>query len=83
MGYIVDLTVIHNELFRSDGDVLVGDVLSVMDRYKSDRRSAIHGKIRDFVTKTAKESYVRNPQLANQRFLQETTDLINKYCRNS
>jgi len=86
IGYIVDLTVIHNVLFLSGHDVSVGDVLSVMDGHdKSGLKSEIHGKIRLFVTETAEASYVRIRinQLADHRFLQKTIELINEYCSNS
>jgi len=84
MGYIVDLSVIQDELFQFGRDVSAGDVQLVMDNHdKSGRRSEIHRKVRRFVTETAEASYVKNNQLADQRFLQKTIELINEYCSNS
>ncbi|KAI0246090.1 hypothetical protein BJV78DRAFT_1158147 [Lactifluus subvellereus] len=76
IGYIVDLTVIHNELFRSGRDVSVGDVLSVMDSHdKSGTRSRIHNEIRRIVTETAQMSYG-----TDNLILEKAIRLITQFC---
>ncbi|KAI0246085.1 hypothetical protein BJV78DRAFT_197290 [Lactifluus subvellereus] len=76
IGYIVDLTVIHNELFRSGRDVSVGDVLSVMDRHdKSGTWSRIHNEIRRIVTETAQMSYG-----LDNLILEKAIRLITQFC---
>ncbi|KAI0246087.1 hypothetical protein BJV78DRAFT_1286734 [Lactifluus subvellereus] len=80
MGYIVDLTIIHNELFLSGRDVSAEEVQSVIG---SGRWKEIHGKIRNFVTETVNGSYINSPQLANRRFFQGTTELIDEYRNKS
>ena len=52
MGYIVDLTVILNDIFKiATGNVSASDIQSVMDVHvRSGRRDMIHRDIQSFVT---------------------------------
>ena len=76
MGYIVDLTVIHNELFRFGRDVSVGDVLFVLDRHdKSGTWNQIHNEIRRIVTETAQIS-----RGTDNLILEKAIRLIRQYC---
>ncbi|KAI0285607.1 hypothetical protein BC826DRAFT_1051417, partial [Russula brevipes] len=54
MGYIVDLTVILDGLFRTtEGSVSLRDASLAVDRHlRSNRRDSIHQDIRSFVTQT-------------------------------
>jgi hypothetical protein len=54
MGYIVNLTVILDDIFRTAGGNVTGNAaLKVMDTHvRSGRRDSIHRDIRSFVTET-------------------------------
>jgi hypothetical protein len=76
MGYIVDLTVIQHELFRTGRDVSAQDVRMRMEHLdKSGTRTQIHNDIRRFVTGTAASTY-----RGNDLILEKTIDLIAKFC---
>jgi hypothetical protein len=76
MGYIVDLTVIQHELFRSGRDVSGSEVRTYMDHHdKSGTRSQIHNDIRGFVLGTAIFTYRERDLI-----LEKTIDLIAKFC---
>jgi len=78
MGYIVDLMVILDGIFRAVlGRVSVNDVLSVMDGHvKSGRRDTIHGDIRSFVT----ETFEIRSSIPRDLVLEKIIDLIKQYC---
>jgi hypothetical protein len=79
MGYIVDLTVILDGIFRTTGGIVspVG-VRSAMDRHvRSGRRGRIHQDIRSFVTQTYSFRF-NDPQ--GDLALEKIIDLIRQYC---
>ena|SRR6266850_999432 len=77
MGYIVDLTVILDDIFRMPaGNVLSDDVQKALDRHTG-RRDRIHGDINSFVTETF-ESRLKVPQ--RDLILEKIIDLIRRYC---
>jgi len=75
MGYIVDLTVILDGIFRAAADsVSVNDAKSVMKEHvRSGRRDTIHGDIRSFVRETFE---IRTRDLV----LEKIIDLIKQHC---
>jgi hypothetical protein len=76
MGYIVDLTVIHHELFLSGRDVSATMVLSVLDHHdQSGVKSRIHNDIRRFLAGTAPFTYRGNDLISGK-----VVDLIARYC---
>lgn len=79
MGYIVDLTVILDQIFRSTaGDVSVHDALSAMDRHTiSGCRDRIHRDIRDIVTKAFT---IRTMVPRQDVVLEQIINLIRQYC---
>jgi hypothetical protein len=79
MGYIVDLTVILDDIFRiAPGNVSADDVQMAMDRHlSSGRGDSIHGDISDFVVETF-ESRSTVPE--RDLTLEKIIDLIRKYC---
>jgi hypothetical protein len=79
MGYIVDLTVILDDLFRiAAGNVSADVVQLAMERHvSSGRRDWIHGDISSFVAETF-ESRSTVPQ--RDPTLEKIIDLIRKYC---
>jgi hypothetical protein len=79
MGYIVDLTVILDGVFReAAGDMPSKDVQQVFERHvRSGNREAIHRDIRSFV----KEAFAISlfvPQ--KDLFLERIIDLIKQFC---
>jgi hypothetical protein len=79
MGYIVDLTVILDGLFRaSEGSVSLRDASLAVDRHlRSSRRDKIHQDIRSFVTQTFSIRFT-DPQ--KDLVLEKIMDLIRQYC---
>jgi hypothetical protein len=79
MGYIVDLTVILDGIFRiTAGNVSTDDVQIAMDRHvNSGRRDRIHGDIHSSVAEVF-ESRSTVPE--RDLTLEKILDLIRKYC---
>jgi len=81
MGYIVDLTVILDDIFRTapgDSDVSSNDVQSAMDRHvNSGRRDSVHKDIHSFVTETFP---IRFTLSQKDLVLEKIIDLICEYC---
>jgi len=77
MGYIVNLTVILDDIFRTTGgNVTENAVLKVMGTHvRSGRRDSIHRDICSFVTKTFS---IRPPE--RDLVLEKIISLIRKYC---
>jgi hypothetical protein len=76
MGYIVDLTVIQHELFRTGRDVSAPDVRMRMEHFdKSGTRIQVHNDIRRFVTGMTASTYCEMDLI-----LEKTIDLIAKFC---
>ena len=80
MGYIVDLTVILDDIFRTaSGDVTEDAALKVMGHHvRSGRRNSLHQDIRSFVTFVI-SSPVR-PASQKDLVLEKIIDLIRRYC---
>lgn len=78
MGYIVDLTVILDGIFRSaTGDSTIQNrAESILDDFRARRRSRIHGDIRNIV----KETYPLQPITEKDIFLEKVGDLIKQNC---
>lgn len=78
MGYIVDLTVILDGIFRSaTGEATLQNCAkSILDDFKVRRRSKIHEDIRNIVTIT----YSRQATTKRDIFLEKVGDLINQNC---
>ena len=79
MGYIVDLTVILDDIFRTTGGtVSVNDAQLAMNRHlRSGHRDRIHREIRSFVT----EAYaIRFTFPQKDLILEKIIDLIGQYC---
>ena len=78
MGYIVDLTVILDDMFRiALGNVSASDVQSVTDRHiRSGRRDRIHRDISSFVTETFA---IRFTVPQRDLVLEKIIDLIRQY----
>jgi hypothetical protein len=79
MGYIVDLTVILDDVFRTaSGNVTGNDVRSAVDRHvNSGRRDRIHRDIQSFVTETFA---IRFTVPQRDLVLEKIIDLIRQYC---
>ena len=79
MGYIVDLTAILGDVFRTTfGNVSANDVQSAVDRHvNSGRRDRIHGDIHGFVTETFT---IRFTVPQRDLVLERIVDLIRQYC---
>jgi len=79
MGYIVDLTVILDDIFRTaSGNVTANDVQSAVDRHvNSGRRDRIHRDIQSFVTETFA---IRFTVPQRDLVLEKIVDLIRQYC---
>jgi len=79
MGYIVDLTVILDDIFRTAaGNVTANDVRSAVDRHvNSGRRDRIHRDIQSFVTETFA---IRFTVPQRDLVLEKIIDLIRQYC---
>jgi len=78
MGYIVNLTVILDDLFKTtSGNLLANDAHSAIVRHvDSGRRERIHREIRSFVTETFARFTVPQRDLV----LERTIELIGRYC---
>ena len=79
MGYIVDLTVILDDIFRRGADnVSNNDAQMAMDRHiRSGRRDRIHRDIHSIVTETFAIRF-NVPQ--RDLVLEKIIDLIRQYC---
>jgi hypothetical protein len=79
VGYIVDLTVIMDGIFRvAAGDMSSKRALQVLDRHeKSGRREAIHRDIRSFI---AEAFALRLSVPGKDLVLERIIDLIKQYC---
>lgn len=79
MGYIVNLTVILNEIFRTTASNVTEDAAQmIMDTYVgSGPRDSIHQDIRSFVSETFP---IRFADSQNDQVLEKITDLIWRYC---
>ena len=79
VGYIVDLTVILDGIFRvAAGDMSPNDAEHVLDRHvRSGRREEIHKDIRSFITEAfAIRFSVPQKDLVLERII----DLIKQFC---
>jgi len=79
MGYIVDLTVILDGIFRiAAGDMSPNHAQQVLERHiRSGNRDAIHRDIRSFITETfAIRFSVPQKDLVLERII----DLIKQFC---
>jgi len=79
MGYIVDLTVILDDIFRiAAGNVSASDIQSATDRHvRSGCRDRIHRDISSFVTETLA---IRFTVPQRDLLLEKIIDLIRTYC---
>jgi hypothetical protein len=79
MGYIVNLTVILDDIFRTSGsNVTENAALKVMGTHvRSGRRDSIHRDIRSFVNETFS---IRFAVPQKDLVLEKIIDLIRKYC---
>ena len=78
MGYVIDLTVILDDVFRSTGgNVSTNDAQTAMDGHiSSGRRDWIHRDIRKFVT----ETFAIRSQVPRDLVLEKIIELIKQYC---
>jgi hypothetical protein len=78
MGYIVNLTVILDEIFKTtNGSVTKNAVLEVINTHiKSGRRNRIHFDIRNFVAETFPNKFTTEKDLV----LENIISLIRRYC---
>ena len=78
MGYIVDLTVILYEIFKTvAGNIVSLDCAeSILDRFWTGRRLQIHEYIRNNV----EETYSLNSTAHKDIFLETVDDLIKQHC---
>ena len=79
MGYIVNLTVILDAIFRATtGNVTENVTLKAMGTHvRSGRRNSIHRDIRSFVTET---SSIRSAIVEKDLVLEKIITLIRRYC---
>ena len=79
MGYIVNLIVILDDIFRTSGNnVTENSALKVMGTHvRSGRRDYIHRDIRSFVNETFS---IRFAVPQKDLVLEKIIDLIRKYC---
>ena len=79
MGYIVDLTVILDGIFKAtSGSVTRNAALEVMDVHvKSGRRDSIHQDIRRFIAETFA---IRFATPEKDLVLEKIVSLIRRYC---
>ena len=79
MGYIVNLTVILDGLFRvAAGDMSPSHAQQVLERHiRSGHRDAIHRDVRSFVTEAFKIRFIV-PQ--KDLILERIIDLIRQFC---
>ena len=80
MGYIVNLTVILDDIFRTAAGIVTEDAaLRVMGTHvRSGRRDRIHRDIRSFVTFVIRSPVRPGPQ--KDLVLEKIVDLISQYC---
>jgi len=83
MGYVIDLTVILNDVFRgTGGNVSTNDAQTAIDEHiSSGRRDRIHRDIRKFVTDVT-ETFAIRPQVQVRKdlVLEKIIELIKQYC---
>ena len=79
VGYIVDLTVIMDGIFRvAAGDMSSEQLLLIVDRHeKSGRRDAIHRNVRSFI---AEAFSIRSSVPGKDLVLERIIDLIKQHC---
>ena len=79
MGYIIDLTVILDGIFRTAaGDMSPKHVVQIFERHvRSGRRNAIHNDIRSF---TSEAFAVRSLSPDKDLVLEKIIDLIRQIC---
>ena len=79
MDYIVNLTVILDDIFRTAAsNVTESDALKATNTHiRSGRRDSIHRDIRKFVTVTFA---VKFAEMQKDLFLEKIIDLIRQYC---
>ena len=79
MGYIVDLTVILDDIFRTTtADVTENAALKAMGTHvRSGRRNSIHQDIRSFVTETFS---MRSAIAEKDLVVEKIVSLIVRYC---
>jgi hypothetical protein len=79
MGYIVNLTMILDDLFRTTSGSVTGNaVLEVIDTHvRSGRRDSIHRDIRSFVAETYS---IRFATPEKDLALENIVNLIRRYC---
>ena len=79
MGYIADLTVMLDDIFRTaPGNVTANDVQSAVDRHiNSGRKDRIHRDIHSFVAETFA---IRFTVPQRDLVLEKIIDLIRQYC---
>jgi hypothetical protein len=79
MGYIVDLTVVLDDIFRiGNASVSVDQVEAALDRHmRSDRRDRIHRDISDLVADTLANRFTMSQ---TDMALEKIIDLLGRYC---
>ena len=79
MSYIVNLTVILDEIFKTAGGNVTDSVVMKVTNFhiRSGRRDSIHRDIRSFVTEAFATRFVV-PQV--DLILESIIDLIGQYC---
>ena len=79
VGYVVDLTVIMDGIFRvAAGDMSPKHVLQIVDRHaRSGRRDAIHRDVRSFI---AEAFAIRFSVPGKDLVLERIIDLIKQHC---
>jgi hypothetical protein len=79
MGYIVNLTVILDAIFRATaGNVTEIATLKAMGTHvRSGRRNSIHRDIRSFITETFS---IKSATLKKDLVLEKIVSLIRRYC---
>ena len=79
VGYIVDLTVVMDGIFRvAAGDMPPKRLLLIVDRHeKSGRRDAIHRDVRSFI---AEAFSIRSSVPGKDLVLERIIDLIKQHC---
>ena len=79
MGYVLDLTVILDGIFRTTArSVSVDEAKTAMDRHlSSGRLDRIHQDINSFVTET---SAIRHTKQPKDLVFEKIIDLIRQYC---
>ena len=80
MGYIVDLTVILDDIFRAvAGNIISQDhAESILDRFWTGRRRL---QINEYIRNNVEETYLLNSTAHKDIFLESVDDLIKQHCR--